>query len=221
MSVSKRDQNRIEQRARILDAARGLFAAQGFDDVTVADIARTAGVARATVFNYFASKHALVDAITEEVLDYYNRMLEAALNDAHSPTPMLLRGIFDVMGEGIEGVQQFYKSIFREIAKMQVGLDEGGAASHTRELAVVRLAELMARGQARGDIASEHSARDLAYAFDSLAHGTIVNWLYDDPSKSLRERMGRAVEIFLSGVAPDAEKGRGDLLPDLRVPDDS
>jgi len=219
MALSKRDQNRIEQRARILNAARHLFSAQGFDEVTVADIARSAGVARATVFNYFSSKHALVDAITEEVLDYYNRMLEEAQADETTPTPMLLRGLFDVMGAGIEQVHQFYKSVFREIAKMQVGLAEGGGAAHTREISVGRLASLMARGQERGEISPLHDVRDLAYAFDSLVHGTIVNWLYDDPSKSLRDRMGRAVEIFLGGVATDLDKGRSEPLPDLRPTD--
>jgi AcrR family transcriptional regulator len=192
MALGKRDRNRIEQRTRILAAARRLFAAQGFDDVTVADVARSAGVARATVFNYFPSKHALVDAITEEVLDYYGRMLERALADDESPTPALLRGLCDVMGRGIEQVHQFYRGVFREIAKLQVGLDEGGPAADARELAVAHLARLMARGQASGEIAPEHRPEDLAYAFDSLVHGTIVNWLYDDPTKSLRERMGMA-----------------------------
>ena len=102
MAVSKRDRNRIEQRTRILDAARGLFAGQGFDEVTVADIARHAGVARATVFNYFGSKRALIDAITEEVLAYYSGLLDRALADEQSPTPMLLRAVFDNMGQGIE-----------------------------------------------------------------------------------------------------------------------
>ena len=215
MAVSRRDQKRIEQRDRILDAARSLFAAQGFDEVTVADVARVAGVARATVFNYFASKHALIDAITEEVLNYYGQMIEMALADHESATPMLLRGIFDIMGEGIEQLHQFYRSVFREMAKMQVGLDEGGSAAHARELAVTKLASLMARGQTRGEISSDHAPEDLASAFDSLAHGTIVSWLYDDPSKSLRDRMGCAVAIFLGGVATDAAAGRRGPLPDL------
>jgi AcrR family transcriptional regulator len=219
VSLSKRDRNRIEQRGRILSAARRLFAAQGFDDVTVADVARAAGVARATVFNYFPSKHALVDAITEEVLDYYGRMLELAQDDEASSTHALLRGLCDVMARGIEQVHQFYRGVFREIAKLQVGLDEGGPAADARELAVARLAELIARGQARGEITPEHRPEDLAYAFDSLVHGTIVNWLYDDPSKSLRDRMAMAAEIFLGGVARDPAKGRGDPLPDLSPPD--
>jgi len=59
---------RLEQRIRIVDAARRLFANHGFDEVTMAEVAAAAGVARATVFNHFGSKHALVEAITEEAV---------------------------------------------------------------------------------------------------------------------------------------------------------
>ncbi len=216
MKMGKRDQNRIEQRERILTSARTLFSTESFEQVTVSDVARAAGVARATVFNYFPSKHALIDAITEEVLGYYGRMLDRALALEEVPTPTLLRALFLEMGEGIERVQHFYRGVFREIAKMQVGLDEGGAAARERDLCVGRLSTLLARGQARGEISSDYSAEDLAYAFDSLSNGTIVHWLYDDPSKSLRERMRRAVEIFLGNVS--RVDCTADPLPELGEP---
>jgi AcrR family transcriptional regulator len=216
--MGKREQNRIEQRARILDSARSLFAAEGFEQVTVSDIARSAGVARATVFNYFPSKHALVDAITEDVLGYYGRMLERALADDETPTSTLLRALFDHMGDGIEHLQQYYRGVFREIAKMQIGLDEGGSTAAERHLCAGRLAAIMRRGQERGELTREHTAEDLAHASDSLSHGTIVQWLYDDASKSLRDRMGRAMEIFLGGAAIGALPRRDEPLPDLGDP---
>lgn len=48
-----------QTRERIVETAWGLFADRGFDRVTVADIARQAQVAPATVFNYFATKEDL------------------------------------------------------------------------------------------------------------------------------------------------------------------
>jgi AcrR family transcriptional regulator len=51
-----------KQRTRelIADVARRLFIERGFDNVTVAEIARTAEVSQATVFNYFPIKEDLV-----------------------------------------------------------------------------------------------------------------------------------------------------------------
>ena len=48
-----------QTRQLIADTAWRLFADRGFDNVTVAEIARAAQVAEATVFNYFRSKEDL------------------------------------------------------------------------------------------------------------------------------------------------------------------
>jgi AcrR family transcriptional regulator len=58
-------------RQRIAEAAMRLFAGRGFDAVTVAEIAREAGVTEKTVFNHFPSKDDLVysnDAAFEAAL---------------------------------------------------------------------------------------------------------------------------------------------------------
>jgi len=192
---------RIEQRARIVEAARRLFASRGFDDVTMAEVAAEAGVARATVFNHFGSKHALVEAITEDVIAYYDGMLRNALADTVTPTTTLVRALFETMGAGIEEDRRFYRGVFREIAKVRLGLDEGGIGQQAGEAALGLLAELLARGQQRGELSTAHRAEDLASAFDSLVNGTITHWLYGATAESLRQRMERAAEVFLGGVA--------------------
>jgi len=53
-----------ETSERILDAALGLSAASGVRNLTMDDVARRAGVGRMTVYRRFASKPALVDALT-------------------------------------------------------------------------------------------------------------------------------------------------------------
>ena len=88
-----REDKRDAQRERILDAARERFADRGFDAVTMSEIAARAGVARATVFNHFGSKHALVEAITKSVFDYYALLLESALADTRTSTPRLVRAL--------------------------------------------------------------------------------------------------------------------------------
>lgn len=48
-----------QTRARIAEIASGLFLERGFDAVTVADVARAAGVSSVTVFNHFPRKEDL------------------------------------------------------------------------------------------------------------------------------------------------------------------
>jgi TetR/AcrR family transcriptional regulator, transcriptional repressor for nem operon len=49
-----------EHRARIVDAAARLFRLRGFDDVTVAEIMKEAGLTHGAFYGYFPSKEALI-----------------------------------------------------------------------------------------------------------------------------------------------------------------
>lgn len=211
----RREQNRSRQRERIQEAAFALFAERGFDDVTVDDVAQAAGVARATVFNHFSSKQGLVEAITVQVLLAYEAMLDAALADARTPVPRLLRALFDGMGAGIENARRFQRGVFREIARLQLGFDEGGPADRVNAANHERLVRLFARGQERGEIRRDHAAGTLAAAFSHLANGTITRWLFEETADSLRERMRGAIDVLLAPVAAEEQTADAAPLPDL------
>src|SRR5437762_1301306 len=55
-----------EKRRQIIDGARDVFLAQGFDAASMSDIARKAGVSKGTLYVYFDSKEALFQAIAHE-----------------------------------------------------------------------------------------------------------------------------------------------------------
>jgi AcrR family transcriptional regulator len=61
-----RERKKEQTRQAILDAAAELFAARGFDAVTVADVAQAAEVSVGTVFNYFPAKEDLFYGRMEE-----------------------------------------------------------------------------------------------------------------------------------------------------------
>jgi len=63
----KRAEETRPKRDAILDAARTLFAKQGYEETTIADIARAAGVAVGTVYLYFRNKH---EVYTTVALDF-------------------------------------------------------------------------------------------------------------------------------------------------------
>jgi AcrR family transcriptional regulator len=58
--VTLRVRKKMQTRQQIADAAKALFAARGYDAVTVSDIARRADVSEQTVYNFFPSKEQFV-----------------------------------------------------------------------------------------------------------------------------------------------------------------
>lgn len=58
----------LERKKQILDAATKVFAAKGFDRATIADIARAAGVAEGSIYNYFKNKSDLLISIPRQAI---------------------------------------------------------------------------------------------------------------------------------------------------------
>lgn len=63
-----RETKKQQTRLLLADTAMALFAERGFDQVTVTEIARAAGVAPTTVFNYFPTKEDLFFDREDEVV---------------------------------------------------------------------------------------------------------------------------------------------------------
>ena len=60
MTTGLRERRKQQTRRAISDVATEMFAARGFDDVTISQVADAAGVAKMTVTNYFPRKEDLV-----------------------------------------------------------------------------------------------------------------------------------------------------------------
>lgn len=65
MRVSKRPD---ERRGEIIQAAKELFASNGFMKTTISDIARKTGVAKGLFYYYFKTKDEVVNAVIEEYI---------------------------------------------------------------------------------------------------------------------------------------------------------
>ncbi|HYU76055.1 MAG TPA: helix-turn-helix domain-containing protein [Ktedonobacteraceae bacterium] len=71
------------RRTQILNAATKVFAEKGFHRATIKDIARTAGVADGTVYNYFGSKADVLIGILNRLNETEQRGEQFALPEGH------------------------------------------------------------------------------------------------------------------------------------------
>lgn len=73
--ISRRELNKINCRGRILKASRRLFSANGYENTRIEEVAEKAEVSRATLYNYFPNKDALLIGIAEEELGLIHTMV--------------------------------------------------------------------------------------------------------------------------------------------------
>jgi AcrR family transcriptional regulator len=77
MAPGLRERRKQETRQAISDIATRMFVARGFDEVTIAQVADAAGVAKMTVTNYFPRKEDLVFDRAEAVIGHLADVIAA------------------------------------------------------------------------------------------------------------------------------------------------
>lgn len=80
------------KRAAILDAALQEFEARGFRETSMDRVAATANVSKRTVYNHFATKSELFDAIAGKLIEHVQQVSDYPY-DASTPLEPQLRGI--------------------------------------------------------------------------------------------------------------------------------
>lgn len=91
---------RAESRSRLVTTALDLFARQGYESTSVRQIAEAAGVAQGLLYNYFAGKEGLLQAIFEQCMADVERSFAAAAQPhPHGPLEGLIRASFQIVRE--------------------------------------------------------------------------------------------------------------------------
>ena len=158
-------------RDRIYTAAIELIRERGYDAVTMADIARAAGVARASVFNHFPAKLAFLG-------EWFERFTRQVLNEAseqagNSAWARLVR-VLEVMGKGAHA----NKDIIVHVASLAMG--HGPLAATEAELddeLQLFFVAIIRDGQAAGEIDPELDAEFLADMWVGLLTVTAHDWV--------------------------------------------
>ncbi len=71
-----------ERRSEIVAAACKLFLTKGYDSTTMRDVMRHLGIAKGTIYHYFASKEELLEAVIDSLVEDQMTRLEEVLKNA-------------------------------------------------------------------------------------------------------------------------------------------
>lgn len=144
---TKREAKPADKREAILAAALDLFVERGFYGTAVPEIADRAGVGAGTIYRYFESKEALVNAIYREEKTRFGRI---ALVDfpATAPTREQFRTMWMRMAEFATANPKAF--VFMELHHHAPYLDAANVALEAQML--VMFTNVVVAAQARGDL---------------------------------------------------------------------
>lgn len=93
--TGKREITKKENRQRILQAARGLFAEQGYEATAVRDIIRESGLSTGTFYNYFKTKEEIFEELADLVIAEVRKKIREARHNAGFDMQNLARAFSD------------------------------------------------------------------------------------------------------------------------------
>ena len=190
--------DRTDKRDALLRAAIDTFAARGFFNAQVADVARSAGVAAGTVYLYFRGKDDLLISIFE-------RTMKEAIADGRRSVDALtdpverLREIAR-LHLGRLGRDRALAVVFQVELRQSTKFMERFSSTQLREyLGIIRgvIADGQARGVFRGAISPTLAAKLFFGALDEMA----TNWILSRRKYTLASEADAIVELFVGGLA--------------------
>jgi AcrR family transcriptional regulator len=99
------------RRQQLMDAALELALAHGAESITVAAVAAKAGLARSSIYEYFASSADLVADLVLEELDYYTNRLADAIEGVSDPFRRIELWITESLRYVADGRHMLVKSL--------------------------------------------------------------------------------------------------------------
>jgi AcrR family transcriptional regulator len=187
------------RRSELLDAASEVFGRHGYHGASLDDIAQTAGVSKALIYEHFASKRELHAELVQAHAGEIFRRLQASADDSATPEQRL-RGGIDAFLSFVEEHRDAWRALFRDAADPDV-VD---AISAVRDQAAAIVAGMMAT--AGGRVAPKASKQQQALFFEmhsQLLAGAVqvlAHWWTDHPDIPREAVVDRAMEFCWLGL---------------------
>jgi TetR/AcrR family fatty acid metabolism transcriptional regulator len=196
-SPAARSSDRTDKRDAILRAAVETFAARGFFNAQVADVAKGAGVAAGTVYLYFRGKDDLLVSIFERTMKQAIAEGRASIGGIQDPIERL-REIARLHLDRL-GRDRALAVVFQVELRQSTKFMERFSATYLREyLGIIR--DVIADGQAAGAFRRHVNPTLAAKLFFGALDEMATNWILSRRKYSLVSEADAIVELFVGGL---------------------
>jgi AcrR family transcriptional regulator len=198
--ISRKEREFRTHRGEILRAAEKLFAAKGFFQTTMSDIAQAAEFGTGTLYKYFKSKEDLYFTLIDEKTDEINHLVRDKLSQVSSAIERL-KQVLTLELEFIERNRDFFRIYISEGSRFEWSFkNDFGKKIHEKMVNYIHLlAQVLKQGMDAGEL-KPLAPLDLAHAFEGIVHSFIFEWLISPQSYSLPSKAETILEIFLRGA---------------------
>jgi AcrR family transcriptional regulator len=189
-------------RRAILEAAEREFSGRSFAETKMADIARRAGLASGTLYNYFDSKEAIFQSLIEARGDELAAGFDAVASQTLIPMARL-RAFMEAALAHLEQHRQMFLFLVQMGPLAGLGFEKlaGAAAERTQRRCMKHLEQAVREAQKAGVLREDVAPLDLVHFFAGTIHGHVRAWLMAGGKKGVVARAPDLINLFLDGAA--------------------
>jgi len=200
---TRRERQRAETRADLVDAAHAVVKDEGYEGLTIRKLAQRAGLATMSVYSYFADKQAILTAMAEDAFIELARCCEARRTD--DPLESLKAGLDEYVAFGLDNPNEYRTVFMTPLVHVHQGKTFEDLEAHNPAFQglLAGVQDCINAGVLAGD------ARAIATILWTVAHGAVSLILtfslfpFGEPRVYARRVVGLAIEaIQAKTVAP-------------------
>ena len=173
ITESRRERERLKRHNDILEAAKAVFARDGYEKTSLEEIAARCELAKGTIYYYFENKEELFNSVVESALDeIIQNIVEAGRMEN---TRVSIKRLFEVILTLFKRDHDIFFIFFRERRKFESGVSSlaGRTVSGRFEIIIRKLGDIFKLGVERGEI-KDYDPLILARIFVGLFHVIVL-----------------------------------------------
>jgi len=194
VSIPRRERERLQRHQDILDAAKTVFARDGYEKANLDEVAAILELSKGSIYYYFESKEALFTSIVEQGLDGLLDKIEKAKSKS-STENIVKQVIIDIL-QYFKDDTEFLRILFNE--KREYRCDKVGKGDYPLktklESLIFKISGIFKKGIKNGEI-DDFQPELLSYYLFGFLH-TVAFELKPDPVKGAE----KLTNIFFNGI---------------------
>lgn len=199
-----RERARDLYREAILEAAEQVFADRGFAGTRMADVAKAAGIATGTLYNYFDNKQAVLCSLLDHLSEVFQVRLQAVYDDNTDPLERitaLVHASYELIEShrAMPAIMQEFGAV-SEAHLSRIGGEVGEVMEQCYAVYVARYDVAITAAVRAGRLRKDIPAVDLTAFLTGAMNGFLRAWILSGYTRSLSASARTVMELFLAGA---------------------
>ena len=202
----RRGKEKDGRRKLILDSARKLFFAKGFNSVTVDEIARYSELGKGSIYLYFSSKEEIYAQILLNDIEKFNQQVPALFDD-HKPAADLLVEFCCAYADFFQNDRELFRILMAYMLhpdQMNLSDELNPQIIQANNKSIEAFSKILAWGAQKNEFPAGIDYKQSQYAIWGLLNGIISLYIFSGFPAKRKERIcdtiKSALEIFIRGL---------------------